>query len=267
MIKDLRYIQLIKKTSESLFPVVCNNCGSKTLIQGNVGICTVCELVIIKEENDLQSKLFETVVPLLTKTSIPEATKALESLSKNANTPSSSYVIGVFYSILSDYAYFNLNYNDKGFMEENATNKYLSLDLTSKSKEFFFRALKLISNLEQKGDDNLYLEFISNIKLGRLFYALNSLKTLNTNKTEIYCNYANMVYAVESRRKDAEHFVRPMLSKSLNAFYYFSKVLAQKKQLEDAISILTFINQNINMPISYSYLIKLESILAAAGFN
>ncbi len=267
MASDSKYITLIKKTSQSLFPIICNNCGSKTLIPNNLGVCTVCELIIIKEESDSQGKLFETVIPLLTKNSVIEASKALDGLSKSATTPSISYILGVFYGILSDYAYFNLNYNGKGFMEENSSNKYLSLDLTSKSKEFFFRALKLISKLEQKGNDILYLEFMTNIKLGRIFYALNSLKALNANKTEAYCNYANMVYAVESKRKDSESFVKPMFSTSLNSFFYLSKVFTQKKKLEDAITILKFINENVNMPISYAYLIKLESMVAAAGFN
>lgn len=266
MVKTSRYIQLINKTSQSLFPTVCNNCGSKTLIPNNTGICTVCELAIIKDETSQQLKLFENIIPLITKNSINEAQKSLDLLSKSATTPSISYVIGLFYQFLSDYAYFNLNYNGKGFMEENSSNKYLSLDLISKSKEYFFRALKQISSIEQKGSDILYLEFITNIKLERNFYGLNALKELNATKTEVYCNYANMVYAVESKRKDAESFVKPLLSTSLNSFYYLSKALAQKKNLEEAISILTFINQNINMPISYSYLIKLQSVLDSSGF-
>ncbi|MEM0200843.1 MAG: hypothetical protein QXD23_00350 [Candidatus Micrarchaeaceae archaeon] len=262
------YISEMKTLLQSLFPAVCNNCASKILIPNNLGICTVCELVVIKEGNNSQANLFEKITPLINKDSVTQAYTALNALSKESTTPSISYVFGIFYSILSDYAYTNLNYNGKGFMEENSANKYLSLDLTSKSKEFFFRTLKQISKIEQKGSDIIYLEFITNIKLKRMFYALNSLKVLNQNKTgEIYNNYANMVYAVESKRKDAEYFVKPLLNTSPILFFYISKILAQKKNLKEAIKILEYINSNVNIPTSYAYFKKLESILTAAGFD
>ncbi|MGC8479662.1 MAG: hypothetical protein ACP5M9_03270 [Candidatus Micrarchaeia archaeon] len=259
------YINILKNSINNFKEVECKNCTYKTLICGNFGFCNVCELGFDIEQNFLPEKsALEEISTFIGKGMIAEAVLSLDKLSKVATTPKLAYVLGVFYSLISDYKYNDLNYARAGFMEENSSNIYYSLDMVSKAKEQFYKTLTLISKSENLGSDILYLNFITNVRLKRSFYMLSSLKALNQNKTgEVYNNYANMVYAVLSKHKDTEKFIKPLINNELNTFYYASKHLYQNKKIDDSFFLLTELNSIARIPMAFYFSKKVENIRSA----
>ncbi len=261
-----KYVTSLEKLSKNASVVECNNCGSKTLTNGSVSICNFCELAVMPNmDYNINAEVFKSISTLIDKKMIAEALSSLNDLSKSISDPISVYVIGVFYEFISNYKYNDINYSRPGFMEENSSNIYSSLDMISKAKEQFFKTLSLISKSTSKGSDTIYLEFITNVKLKRSFNAKMSLEELNSHKTgETYNAYSNMIYAMISKNKNVELFINPVLKRGeVNVFYYISKYFAENKKIEDSILLLSELIAVARMPMAFYLLKKVKNVHAA----
>ncbi len=266
MEKISKYVASLESLSKTASIVECNNCGSKTLANGAVSICNFCELAVMSNmEHTSNAELFKGISILIDKGMIAEALSSLNDLSKSISDPISVYIIGVFYEFISNYKYNDINYSRAGFMEENSSNIYFSLDMISKAKEQYFKTLSLISKATSKGSDTLYLEFITNIKLKRSFNAKLCLKELNSHKTgESYNAYSNMIYAIISKNKNIELFINPVIKRGeVNVFYYIAKYFAENKKIEDAVLLLSELITVARMPMAFYLLKKVKNVHAA----
>ncbi len=259
-----KYLSILKNTRASLVSSTCGACGSKTFIKNNDTHCNFCELIAMsKADASYNLQAFKNISTLIDKEKIDDALLSLQEVSKNnLQDPTSAYICGILYEFISNYRYHGTNYSRLGFMEENSANIYSSLDMISKSKEHLFKALKLITKLNQKDDNMLYLEFMANIKLRRVSYAINLLKKTTEAKisTPSY-SYMYMVHSALLKIGDAETRSASMISTGeLNAFYYLSISLAGKKNIDGAISILTELTNFSRMPMAFYLLKKLSNI-------
>ncbi len=178
-----------------------------------------------------------------------------------------------FYRFFSDITYYDVNYSLGGFMYSNADkrsdeltrNKYNAMALTSKSKEYLFKALKIISSTPS--DARLtYLKFMCNIRLKRQAHASSALLELATLKDNIALyRYASMVLNSEhhdtikkSQSPDAESALG-----SANIIYYTARHLARQGNLDGATKILSQLTKRIYMPIAESYNRKVINVSSA----
>lgn len=152
--------------------VICSYCGSYlNLSNSEEGFCHFCEAYIyLKEEGtkNPEAEKFFTIQLLIDEKNFDDARKKLDAITAGNTNPNLLFAAGSIYKILSGMKYDDLDYNRKGFMEKNSNNIYSSLDLTSKSKEMFYKTIRLISDQTKNSPDAdlLYLSFISYIKLG-----------------------------------------------------------------------------------------------------
>ena len=225
---------------------VCSYCGRSTLAYGNTYFCNFCELyngeLPVGSELSINPELLsnmQSASQLLAQKQFSEAEKSIDQFASAAVNPMVLYVAAVLYRYLSDAFYFNVNYNLNGFMELNSENREKSLQLTAKSKEYFFKAIHAIdSSPEPKSDLLLFVRFMSLVKLGRLVEAKKALSDLSSKQAQLY-GYASMVYSVESNSRQALALVNKQLaSGNVNAIYYLSKYLAANGKSDEAQQVL-----------------------------
>ncbi len=256
------YLSLLEK-SASASMLICNNCGSRTVSKNTLTHCNFCELEINRTNPiDYPLEKFKKIATLIDNEKINDAIASLDELSKGISDPTASYVLAIFYEFVSNYKYYKLNYYASGFMEENSLNIYSSLDMTSKSKEFFFRALKLIHKTEQKDTANVFLEFMANMKLHRHFNAAKALEEIkkDTTMTNSF-EYAQMLTGCFTKSKDSTLKIQKSIENSeINAFYYLSMTLAENKRISDAIKLLSMLTKKARIPMAFYLLIKIKNV-------
>ncbi len=266
------YLDLLKN-AHGAKAFKCNVCGAETKSKSlKEAFCNLCESYNKFESNaypDLSGELFKlNNDALIGKTDL--LAEFANRIQKQAMQPKTLYAIGNLYYLASSYEYSNLDYSAKGFMEENSSNMYSSLALTSKSKEFFFKALGVLNQLE--GDEGpelegLYLKFLINMRLKRLSYAkkdLGSMDKLDTGSS--VTAYSNMAYCVSTNAQHALNYIDPFLNAGEpNAFYYLARHLAQKKSYDSAESLLKALTSSFRMPMAQYLLLDIQMRRSKTG--
>ncbi len=187
-----------------------------------------------------------TQVVYLAKGDIENAEKTMDQISGKSSSPYLLYVAGVVYKYLSDFLYFGVDYNLKGFMEQNAEKRELSSKYTSKSKEYFYKALSSINQMpEPKGELATFVKALILTKLERYEEAKKAIGELEDKKGELW-EYASMVYGVETNSKDAGNLLGIRLAKAdINAYYYLAKYFAKNGKAEEAKALLDALPRGI----------------------
>jgi hypothetical protein len=259
-----------------LLDLTCPHCGSDTkFIGGKDAFCNFCERYISAQETNFQKEgglelPFIEVHSLIKQDEWYDAAKKVEMLLKQSSDPLFLYNSALFYYCFSNRKYHERDYTLHGFMEQNAKNISESLDLTSKWKECLFKAIRRINNEIKNNSpvdqDLLFVKFMSEIKLNRLADSRKTLNVLHGSGAQaIRDNYAFMVYSVENDEKGAEKSLDGMLSRGeVNAFYYLAKYLAKHRKINDADSILKFINKRANVLMAQELLYRIESTREAS---
>lgn len=267
------------------FNLTCRSCGSSsdTVDEQDETFCNFCEGYV---DQDGITALHST--PLLEKSVLAMGIAArnghwlqgmpyADALAATKD-PFLLYGAAHFYRFFSDFTYYDVNYNQGGFMYSNAEkrsdelqkNKYNAMALISKSKECLFKALKQISLISPNAN-LLYLKFMCNIRLKRYSQASIALSGLGTFKDSgSLFKYATMVISNETAKSGSKTAFLPDLntiSGSSNFFYYASKHLAKSGNLEDSIKILTLLTNKIYMPLASSYNRKVIDVSSASGLD
>jgi hypothetical protein len=274
MLDYVKYLNTLARTR--LLDLTCPHCGSDTkFIGGKDAFCNFCERYISAPDANFQKASgmelpFLEVHSLIKQDKWYDAAKKVDMLLKNNPDPLFLYNSALFYLCFSNKKYRERDYGLHGFMEQNAKNIRESLDLTSKWKEYFFKAIRRI-NVEIKSSppvdqDLLFVKFMSEIKLGRLADSRKTLKMLHGSGAQsLRDHYAFMVYLVETDDKGAEVSLNGMLSRGeVNSFYYLVKYLAKHGKTDDAVKILKFVNSKANALMAQELFYRIESASEAS---
>ncbi len=243
----------------------CPFCGALTPSDSPTAFCVSCESYVdfghVEQPEGLATKL-----PRLYKDAVAGNAEKLDALaaekSKLDLPPQSMYGIGMLYHHAASERYHGRDYARKGFMEENSGNVYASLALTSRSKEFMYKALYAI---DSKGgaasSDEAYTRFIINIRLGRMDHAMRALGMIPAARPRMV-SYSWVVYSVSSRSKGAMDYIRPMEEAGEpNVFYYLARHMAQRKRFGDAVAVLRELTSKWSMPLAVHLLSGLKGFI------
>ena len=235
--------------------VECPYCGAMfPLGKNGSGFCSFCEgfydeSVEAGREDDLAQ--MAGLHGFIKKSALSELENALASLQPKTLDPFTLFAKGSFYRYLSNYRYYDLDYNRQGFMEENSSNIYESLDLTAKYKEFFYKAIKVSKEKYSASPNEIlqYMQFITNLKLKRRFQAGLALREMKTSaKNRELLDYSEMAYLAESADGNALEMIgRLSEAGNLNSLYYLGEYLVLKKLFKDAEHVLQALIDKVEM--------------------
>ena len=192
-----------------------------------------------------------------------DAAKALSStLFTKLSDPEKLFCGGALYLFFSDNAYSNKDYALTGFMEKNSANVYESLDLISKSKEFFYKTAWLINSThpEERDERSEFIAFLSYIYLKQHKRAKQHLDVLNTVSKTVLQRYADMIYSVELGTKDSAAKIETLLRENeINSFFYLGKYLVKQRKLTEAEALLSAITSICKHPQAEELLNKIRN--------
>ncbi|MCL5100645.1 MAG: hypothetical protein M1122_01680 [Candidatus Marsarchaeota archaeon] len=252
------YLKYTSSLDKNMIKTQCAYCGSYVLSYSEEAFCHFCEGHVSKTEsnNDQTYQSIISIRNLISTKHTSEAISAADSLSIKQTSPRVLFGLANIYRTLSNHIYFDTNYNLDGFMYKNSDNIYLSLDLISKSKEMFYKHIKLSVETDPISTFTL---FISNLKLERMIYAKKLLEKL-VNVPGLISNYATMAYSAENKLKQADTSALKMIDSSTNSLYYLSKCLINMNKREEAEKILERLTTTIDMPDAFYLLLKLRRL-------
>lgn len=251
----------------------CDCCGSFLMLcNQDEGFCHFCESYLLMgedEPNNPEVDKFAAIQLLIDQKDVEGAEKRLDKITSGMENQSNPYLLfgaANMYRALADIKYFDLDYHTagRGFMEGNSSNIYHSLDLTTKYKEMFYKAIKLAENQTKTGMDEglLYLIFISYMKLKRPLDAAKALTSLKHARRSLAKEYMELINAVESGREEGKQDAINMMSKgNPNAVYYLARHYVKQKKLAEAKYLLEKLNSKVRMPDSLYMLHKIDRVL------
>ncbi len=266
-----------------LSELYCPACGSTPYVVSSQDstFCTFCEYFAVpkKDASHRDAQVAKNLAGMYSSAEKGQWQQGAQYADALAATkdPQLLYGASQFYRFFSDFTYHDVNYNLGGFMYSNADkrsdeplkNKYNAMALISKSKEYIFKALKLLSSMPAD-ESTLYLKFLCNMKLKRHFEAGSAVVGLRNAKAgETLWAYANTVFAIESSGKmgKANRLPDPSFaSGSANFFYYTAKHLAKSGNLEVSIQMLSSLNEAAFIPMASSYLARVEDVSSSLHF-
>lgn len=249
---DNRYLKLLNKQTVSEFD--CQFCGSSLALDNeNEGICQFCEGYIFTKGYQYASSAekFADIHKMIQYGRVEEAKTALDTLTAKSTDYAFLYGAANIYKLISDLKYHDLNYSRQGFMEENSSNIYYSLDVVAKTKEMFYKVIALINGSQNRSPGSDMLLFLSYMKLKRHVDAGKTLGSLAAAEQSLEKQYFEMMYSAETDAKDSYGRIRALVSKgNYNAIYYLAKYYAKKRNLDAAKRILDKLNPKIRMPMA-----------------
>lgn len=271
MLDGKKYLRQLMELE--LTAIGCPHCGSQTISAGGKStFCNFCEQhtdVFSAGDKDAQAA-FAPVVSSMAANSLDEARKNADRLLKNNSAPRQLYLLSQFYLYFSNLKYYQRDYALQGFMEANADNISSSLDLTSRWKECYFKAIKIVEGELTKNmqvePELVFIKFMSEMKLQKLVDAANTLVNLERlDKRGLLIEYATMVYNAEKRTQKSEPNLSKMLAnKEINSFYYLAKYLAKRKKLEESEKILQKLSESTKIFVAEELLNKVRATLEAS---
>ena len=265
--------------------LVCRQCGSLgyTLTSQSQTFCCFCDGYVdqdgmnVVHANSQNEKNLSGMSSAAVKGDWMDGVQFADALAATKD-PFFLYGAGMFYNFFSDFTYNDVDYGLSGFMypnaekrsDELANNKYNAMALLSKSKEYMFKALKILSAGHQDSK-MLYLKFIANSKLKRFPHAATALVDIDSNpNNSIYSQYANLIFSIDTAVKLPEPGKLPAIAQasgSPNFYYYLAKFLVKNKDLESASAILTKLTQKVYMPMAFYYNKRIIDVMKASGFD
>ncbi len=260
----IKYLKLLKYVESINKKFKCIYCGSETYVLNNIGVCSNCENIIALPTRVLVKKDLETItkINLINKNLIeqnikPEnfenAIKIYDELILDKNNSGYLYTKAILLIKYSNYNSDQINYNRFGFMEENSEFNEKSIQLISESK---FLLYKIISTCNSNINNNIssfneiYLMFLSNIKLKKLKQAKISLNLIKKFNENYIFEYAQLLFNVAIKNFNGALLNIENLLKdnnfSINVLFYYSFILFNKNKYNQSKKILNILQKYIN---------------------
>ena len=261
--------------------LICRCCGNKVFALSPVqeSICNFCEAYVSMQDRDIVhgNRDVETTLAMMQNSmATGNWIDGIAPANALAATKDPYFLYGAssFYRFFSDFTYYGVDYTLGGFMYSNAEkrsdeatkNKYNAVALSSKSKEFLFKALKIINDMQNTEDTLVFIKFMANLKLNRQVHIEKTLAEMNSRAgMEMMKSYANMIDAVRANSKLAEKYIENGFSYGIsNSLYYLAMHIAKNKDIGSAIGILESLATKSNMPSALYASIRLKDIKAAS---
>ncbi len=246
----------------STCPYCANEISTKS---SGESICNFCEMPSDTSQwKKLRSDIHGFITAknnLISKNSWAEAAKLVEQAIAIDQSPHMLYSSGIFYEAYSNYEWHSVDYNLKGYMEENSMHRELSWQLLSRSKTLIYHTIKMCHDtLTSEPDYHLaYVKLIAETRMKRMAQARSTLSLINSDPNpSTRKDYANMVYySCINDTKNAILYIDSVSNTQINAFYYLSKLLVNNSMTEDAKAILVKLNNKANIPKARELLIKI----------
>lgn len=257
----MNYITEFNAVTGRLQEMACECCGAPALSSDmRETTCHFCEAYVSTSRLNLEqgnAELYKKLSAIQSKfgaSPVSEVKSLVDSLVGKSADIRILYGAANIYRFLSDYSYLDLDYNRMGFMEENSANIYSSLDLISKAKELFYKVIKLSGDYMKTNLDKkiLFLQFLSNMRLKRMFYARRSFDAIASLRAgDLIEEYSHMVYGVYSNSKDSDSLLDNLIKRgNINSFYYLARRLVNKKRYNEAVGILGELTKRVHMPMA-----------------
>lgn len=85
---------------------------------------------------------------------------------------------------------------------------------------------------------------------------------MKAKKSSLMREYANMVFSVESNKKEGYEYALELIAKgNLNGIFYLARYCINQKELEEAKLILERLTARVRMPDAVSLLHKIDRLL------
>lgn len=277
--KIAQYVKMEDSILQS--DLICRCCGNKVYALSAVqeSICNFCEAYVSMQDRDVVhgNRDVETALALMQNSVVTgswvEGIAPADSLAATKD-PYFLYGASSFYRFFSDFTYYGVDYTLGGFMysnaekrsDEAARNRYNAIALNSKSKEFLFKALKVINDTQNPDDTLVFIKFMANLKLKRQVHVEKALAEINARPgMEMMKNYANMINAVSTGSKLAEKYVAASFSYGIsNSLYYLAMHMAKHNDIGGAIKMLEPLAAKSNMPAALYLGVRLKDIRSAS---
>ena len=261
--------------------IYCRCCGFPVLsLPGEHPLfCSFCEAYVLKTDNDIVngsaeiSKNLKIIRDSVSSGKMQDGAAAADALAA-IKDPHLLFGASEFYRLFSDTTYYGVDYTLGGFMYPNAEkrsdetpkNKYNAVALMSKSKEFLFKALKLMQSDEKPSNALAFIAFMSNIKLKRYVQAEKLLDGPIANSGDAaIISYATMAFKTHTDPQKSASAIQKCISYGIpNAFYYLSIHLAKRKRLSDSLGILSVFVDKTGMPAAINLKYRVGDIKAAS---
>ncbi len=243
----------------------CGSCASSVFIGNQAeGFCQLCESYVPHTEKSAETAKLAGIDALLDARELDKARLALDAAVSGSSDPSLLFGAAHLYRLISDYRYYDLDYSRPGFMEENSSNIYASLDMTSKSKEMFYKSLRLAGEMAKTSPSEKlsYMNFISYMRLKRTFEAGKALSSMKPSRNDRLLPYARMLYGIETERKDVRKEAIAMIGRgNVNAIYHLARCYVKEKRLTEAKRILEKLTLKVRMPDAVFLLHRIDRLL------
>lgn len=261
--------------------VKCRCCGYVLFAfsAAQSGFCSFCEAysndtyMSINKNIELKDKII-AMSDALSRKSWLEGAKLADELVATGD-PSALYGAANFYAAFSDSVYHDVDYTLGGFMYDNASrrsdepkkNRYNAMGLASKSREYFYKAIKVIGDSKTADPSLLFIVFMANIKLKRNAHAGLALQLLKKDNTAgAIPDYADMVMLELGRHPRALRQIEKMAdSGNINAFYYLAHHAAMRKDFNTAKAILSKLSDNTTMLMADELIGRITDVQMAMG--
>ncbi len=256
MIKMKMYLDLLRFVESNNKKLFCIYCGTETYVLNNIGICSNCENIIslpssvlIKQDPEAVSKISAINEKLsnqnITETDFEEAIKIYDELIAKKNNLGYLYAKALLLIKYSNYLINQINYNKQGFMDENSELNEKSIKLVSDSKLLLYKIISTCNaniNSNINSFNEIYLMFLANIKLNNFKAAQSSLNLIKNFNEIFILEYSQLIFNIAIKNyENATNNAKNLLMHdnfSINALFYYSFVLFNKKEFKQSKNIL-----------------------------
>jgi hypothetical protein len=271
-----RYLKEIDNIQNS--DLLCRCCGAKVAVLSNASesICNFCEAFVTYDHANVvhgSREIEKNLLGMQNAVADGKWEEGVQYADALAATKEPHFLFGAsaFYRYFSDSIYNGIDYSLPGFMysnsekrsDESNKNKFNAMANISKSKEFLFKAIKIMNGTASQDPEIIFLHFMSEIKLKRNVLSKKLLNDIKGSKTpDQIKSYSEMVYGVATGDRQSEKYISDSISKGVaNSIYYLSKYLASnKREIEASIILLTEFVKKTNMPMAYFDIISLKAV-------
>ncbi|MDE1846237.1 MAG: hypothetical protein KGH53_03085 [Candidatus Micrarchaeota archaeon] len=264
-----RELKLLEKEPAEQFR--CGYCGTQVpSYNPQFGICQLCELYTDKSAKELKKNaqltdLLDSLQSSIASGNQNDALKSFETLFASTKNAGVLLASAMLHLSIADEEFGKRDYQTpNGYMEENSAHSKAALAHYSSAKALFFKAISVADmEIKTNPDSNLlYIKFLSQLRLGQLRGAKNSLEALNANAKGLPITlYSNLLYSCAMNdKKLVPPFEAVLQLGTLPAFYYYADFLANKNDLGAAKKILIKLLKYAEMSAAKKLLSGIERV-------
>ncbi|MCL5106488.1 MAG: zinc ribbon domain-containing protein [Candidatus Marsarchaeota archaeon] len=258
--------ELFESNAVELF---CPYCGTETYCLVSLSLCSNCESIVsmtkyaaVKKDSALVQSLRSIKVITATHHASEEefeiAIKVYDELISSKGGIGYIYAKALLLINYSNYVLSRVNYETRGFMEENYAYSQKSMQLVSSARLLFYKLISIAdSNLKSNINsfNDAYFAFLAYIKLGRLKPAQEALGRLKNFNDEHISSYAGLVFDINMMDFGSSLAVSEKLLNSgaihPNIIFYRALALFRMNKFRQSKKILDILqdyikNENIN---------------------